>query len=424
MKAAVIYENGGPEVLRYEDVPDPDCPEGCVVIDVEAISIEGGDLLARAGSPPPSVPHIVGYLAAGAVVEVGDGVSDRAVGDRVVTLNMAGSHASKRAVPAISTWPIPDGLDAASAACVPVAFGTAEECLFTAGHLEAGGTALIHAGGGGVGMAAIQLAKEAGATVISTASSDDKLERLTEFGLDHGINYAAENFVERTRELTDGRGADVIVDPVGGQNLVDSVGALAYRGTLVSVGVASRGGSNVEAQTLWAQNNSLRGVFLGGALMTEFPRVHGMIAGLLDRVASGELRVVIDRTFSLSDAAAAHAYIESRHGLWSCRDGAGGLREGSARTCLPRDTPQGMSHRTADLLGRFRHRRPRSHESAEVQNGTGERRAQPVAHYEIDSDPRRLRSTLRDVGQSLAVPRATNETKGAPPFDGDSLRAP
>ena len=97
MKAAVIYENGGPDVLRYEDVPDPECPDGCVLIDVEAISIEGGDLLARAGSPPPSVPHIVGYLAAGTVVEVGAGVEDRAVGDRVVTLNAAGSHASKRA---------------------------------------------------------------------------------------------------------------------------------------------------------------------------------------------------------------------------------------------------------------------------------------------------------------------------------------
>src|SRR3954452_7907609 len=175
MKAAVIYENGGARGLRYEDVPDPDCPEGFVLIDVEAISIEGGDLLARAGSPPPSVPHIVGYLAAGTIAEVGAGVEDRAPGDRGVTLLRAGSHASKRAVPAMSTWPIPDGLDAARAACVPVAYGTAHECLFTAGNLQAGQTVLIHAGAGGVGMAAIQLAKQAGATVISTASRDDKL---------------------------------------------------------------------------------------------------------------------------------------------------------------------------------------------------------------------------------------------------------
>jgi len=312
MKAAVIYENGVPDVLRYEDVPDPECPEGCVLIDVEAVSIEGGDLLARAGSPPPSVPHIVGYLAAGTVVAVGAGVKDAGEGDRVVTLNAAGSHASKRAVPAMSTWQIPNGLDAARAACVPVAFGTAQECLFTAGNLEGGQTVLIHAGAGGVGMAAIQLAKQAGATVISTASSDEKLERLKEFGLDHGVNYASENFVQRTRELTDGRGVDVVLDSVGGQNLVDSVGALAYRGRLISVGVAGRGGSNIEARDLWAQNNSLRGVFLGGALLSEYPRVHAMIAELLERVANGELRVEIDRTFQLAEAAAAHAYIESR----------------------------------------------------------------------------------------------------------------
>jgi NADPH2:quinone reductase len=312
VKAAVIYENGATEVLRYEDVPDPECPDGCVLIDVEAISIEGGDVLARASSPPPTSPHIVGYLAAGTIIEVGAGVEDLAVGDRVVTLNAAGSHASKRAVPAISTWPIPDGLDAASAACVPVAFGTAEECLFTAGNLDAGDTALIHAGAGGVGMAAIQLAKQAGATVISTASSDQKLERLRDLGLDHGINYATENFVERTRELTDGRGASVILDSVGGRTLADSVAALAYRGTLVSVGLAGRAGSAVEARELWTQNNTLRGVFLGGALLNEYPRVHAMIASLLERVASGELRVVIDRTFPLAEAAAAHSYIESR----------------------------------------------------------------------------------------------------------------
>jgi NADPH:quinone reductase len=312
MKAAVICENGGPDVLLYEDVPDPECPDGCVLIDVEAISIEGGDLLARAGSPPPSVPHIVGYLAAGTVAAVGSGVEDRAPGNRVVTLNMAGSHASKRAVPAMTSWLIPAGLDAARAACVPVAVGTAHECLFAAGNLQAGQTALIHAGAGGVGMAAIQLAKQAGATVISTASSDEKLERLKQFGLDHGINYASEDFVERARQLTDGRGADVILDSVGGQNLVDSVGALAYRGTLVSVGVAARGGSNIEARDLWAQNNSLRGVYLGGALLTEYPRMHALIADLLERVASGEVRVEIDRTFPLAEAAAAHAYIESR----------------------------------------------------------------------------------------------------------------
>jgi NADPH2:quinone reductase len=312
MKAAVIYENGAPDVLRYEEVPEPECPDGCVVVDAEAISIEGGDLLARVAGQLPSVPHIVGYLSAGTVSEVGAGVEGIAIGDRVVALNAAGSHATRRAVPAAMTWPIPDGLDAARAACVPVAFGTAQECLFTAGNLAEGKTVLIHAGAGGVGMAAIQLAKRAGATVIATASSDEKLERLKSFGLDHGINYASEDFVARTNELTESGGVAVVLDSVGGQNLVDSVGVLAYRGTLVSVGVAGRTGSAIEAQSLWAKNNTLRGVYLGGALMAEHARIHPMIGEMLERVASGELRVEIDRSFPLADAVAAHEYIEGR----------------------------------------------------------------------------------------------------------------
>ena len=312
MKAAAIYENGGPDVLRYEEVPDPACPEGCVVVDTEAISIEGGDLLARAIAPPPAGPHIVGYLSAGLVSEVGTGVQGRAVGDQVVALNAAGSHAAKRAVPAITTWPIPAGLDAARAACVPVAFGTAYECLFTAGNLVEGQTVLIHAGAGGVGMAAIQLAKRTGATVIATASSDEKLERLKKLGLDHGINYATDSFVQRTNELTDSSGVNVVIDSIGGQNLIESVQVLAYRGTLVSVGVSARAGSTIEAQSLWTRNNALRGVYLGGALLSEFARIHQMIGEMLERVASGELRVEIDRSFPLAQAAAAHAYVESR----------------------------------------------------------------------------------------------------------------
>ncbi len=312
MKAAVIYENGGPGVLRYEEVPDPACPDGFVVVDAEAISVEGGDLLARAAGELAAVPHTVGYLSAGTVSEVGAGVEGRAVGDRVVTLNANGSHAARRAVLAAMTWPIPAGLDAALAACVPVAFGTAYECLFTAGSLAEGETVLVHAGAGGVGMAAIQLAKRAGATVIATASSDDKLERLRALGLDHGINYATESFVERIDQLTGSRGVDVVVDSIGGQNLVDSIGVLAYRGRLVSVGTAARSGSAIEARSLWGRNNALHGVYLAAAILNEYPRVHPMIGDMLERVAGGELKVVVDQSFALADAAAAHEYAESR----------------------------------------------------------------------------------------------------------------
>ncbi len=312
MKAAVIYDNGRPEVLRYEDVSDPECPDGCVVVEAEAISIEGGDLLARAAGELPTVPHIVGYSSAGTISDVAAGVEGRAVGDRVVALNAAGSHAAKRVVPAAMTWSIPDGLDASRAACVPVAFGTAHECLFTAGKLAEGQTVLIHAGAGGVGMAAIQLAKHVGAIVIATASRGEKLDRLKALGLDHGINYATESFVKRTNQLTDSRGVEVVLDSIGGQNLIDSIGVLAYRGTLVSVGVAARAGSAIEARSLWARNNALYGVFLGGAILSEYARVHPMIGDMLERVTSGELQVEIDRSFPLSDAAAAHEYAESR----------------------------------------------------------------------------------------------------------------
>lgn len=313
MKAAIIAANGGPEVLTYTEIADPVCADDGVVIDVETISIEGGDLLARAMTPPQSASHVVGYIAAGTVRAIGAKVRGRRIGERVVTLNANGSHAQQRAVPAAMVWPIPDGLSTAEAACVPVAFATAHDCLFHAGGLQRGQTVLIHAGAGGVGMAAIQMAKRAGATVISTASSTEKLARLKDFGLDHGINYVEQDFVAEVLALTSKRGVDVVVDSVGGKTLADSVKVLGWRGRLVSVGIAGRGGSAVNAFSLWARNNTLHGVLFATALQHEYPRAHALVGECLQRVASGELRVVIDRSFALADAAQAHAYIEGRH---------------------------------------------------------------------------------------------------------------
>ncbi|MDP3767100.1 MAG: zinc-binding alcohol dehydrogenase family protein, partial [Dehalococcoidia bacterium] len=173
MKAAVYYETGLPNVFRYEDVPDPACPADGVVLDVEAVSIEGGDVLNRAQGALASSPHIVGYQCAGTIREIGPQVSDRSAGQRVVAVMPYRSHAAVAAVPAAATWPVPEGMDVQKAACVPIAFGTADDCLFEFGRLKAGETVLIQAGAGGVGLAAIQLAKRAGATVFATASSDD-----------------------------------------------------------------------------------------------------------------------------------------------------------------------------------------------------------------------------------------------------------
>jgi NADPH2:quinone reductase len=261
----------------------------------------------------PSVPHIVGYQCAGTIIEVGAGVTDRQVGQRVVATNLWGSHAEMSAVPAIVTWPIPDGADIIACACVPVAFGTADDCLFEFGHLQAGETVLIQAGAGGVGIAAIQLAKRAGATVIATASSEDRLERLKEFGLDHGVNYAHDDWVDKVRAITGGRGVDLVVDSVGGKILNGSVQCLAYRGRAITVGSAGRDPQPFDAGMLGMNNQSLTGVFLGAEITT--PRAQAMVGRLVDDVAAGRLRVEIDRTYPLAEAAAAHAYLESRQAV-------------------------------------------------------------------------------------------------------------
>jgi len=309
MKAAVYYETGPPAVLRYEEVPDPVCGPGDVLIDVEAISIEGGDTLNRGGGEMSARPHIVGYQCAGTIAEVGTDVTDRAVGQRVVSSFLEGSHAERRAVPSIVTWVVPDTLDIVEAACVPIAFGTADDCLFEFGHLEPGQTVLVQAGASGVGLAAVQLAKRAGATVLATASSDEKLARLRDYGLDEGINYREVDFAEAARELTGGRGVDLVVDSVG-STLTGSVRALAYRGRCTLVGQAGRDPQPFDASMLMMGNQTITGVFFGAEIIND--RVRDMVARHLDDVAAGVLDVVVDRTFPLADAAAAHAYIESR----------------------------------------------------------------------------------------------------------------
>jgi NADPH2:quinone reductase len=313
MKAAIYRQPGQPEVLVYEDVPDPEIGPGDVLVQVQAVSIEGGDTLNRSATPTGGKVHIVGYQAAGTVVAVGDSVSSIREGDRVVTVGMDGSHAELRAVPEGSCWKVPDGLDIEQAAAVPIPFGTADDCLFEFGRLQKGEVALIHAGGSGVGIAAVQLAHRAGATVLATASNDAKLERLGPLGLDHGINYIDTDFVDEVRRLTDGKGADVIVDSVGGETLQRSLTCLAYRGRVITVGDAGRQGSPpLDISTMRQNNQSLTGVFLGAELFLGGTRAHDLIAGHLAAIAAGELKVVIDRTYPLAEASVAHAYIESR----------------------------------------------------------------------------------------------------------------
>ena len=313
MKAAAFDRTGGPDVFRYVDVPDPALRPGGIILEIEAVGIQGGDLLHRAGGAMATTPHVVGYQAAGRVREVGADVTSLTVGQPVVATMGFGSHAELAAVPVAAVYAIPDGLSIDEAAGVPIEFGTADDCLFEFGHLRAGETVLVQAGAGGVGLAAIQLAKTAGAaTVFATASSDERLDRLREFGLDHGINYARDDVANAVRERTDGRGVDLVVDPVGGSTLETSIGALAIPGAdqlgrpgraggVPAGGVAVDGEERVADRRLPRRRDGPRP-----------GRVRTMIEGLLARAASGELRVVVDRVFPLAEAAEAHAYIESR----------------------------------------------------------------------------------------------------------------
>lgn len=312
MKAAVYYETGGPEVFRYEEVPDPHLRPGGLLIDVAAVGIQGGDTLNRQQGQLATHPHVVGYQCAGTVRAVGEGVGGFAVGQPVVATMGFGSHAAMVSVAARAAYAVPEGLDLVQAACVPIEFGTADDCLFEFGRLQPGETVLIHAGAGGVGLAGIQLAKRAGATVIATASSDDRLDRLREYGLDHGVNYRARNWPAVVRDLTEGRGPNLIVDSVGGPVLQQSLEAVAYRGRVVSVGRAGRDDSRQDTWPLVMKNAALVGVLLGAEMAHSPERVRPMIERQLRAAAAGEIRMPVDRTFPLAEAAAAHAYIESR----------------------------------------------------------------------------------------------------------------
>ena len=309
MKAAVIHEQGGPEVLRYEQLPDPTPGPDDVVIDVEVISLEGGDLLSRSILPIASFPHVVGYQAGGRVAATGANVTAFHPGERVVGFNFAGSHAEKFVTPAATVFKVPDGLDMRIAATMPVTFGTADEALFEAGQLKAGQTVFIQGGSGGVGLAAIQLANAAGATVIATAPVD-RVEGVRKLGCDHPIAYDQTDYAAEVLRLTDGKGVDLVVDLVGGDSQAVSklISTVAYKGRLSIVGLASGQAPSVAFWDIVPKNMTVRGVLFGLEMGT--PRGRAMIEKSLERAAAGALTMPIERDFPLSEAALAHRYAE------------------------------------------------------------------------------------------------------------------
>lgn len=310
MKAAYYLTNGDPEVLEYGDVDEPPCGPEDIVIDVKAISIEGGDVLSRRNTQPRKTPYVGGYQAAGLVAAKGEQVTGIDLGQAVVAFNWSGSHAERFVVPQHFAYPVPDGLDLATAAAVPVAYGTAHDALFEYGNLRAGETVLIQGASGGVGIALVQLAKRAGAKVIGTASSAEKLDRLHALGLDHGINHRAADIGKTALELTGGDGVDLALDLVGSAALAEVFSALRRRGRLVLVGMASGEIPALDYHGIRQTGICVTGLLFGKEMHTE--RVHTMIGEILTDVAAGRIAVPIDRKFALSDAAAAHRYAEQK----------------------------------------------------------------------------------------------------------------
>ena len=223
-----------------------------------------------------------------------------------------GGFAEFVSMPENQIIPLPATLPFTEAAAMALIYDTSWFALCERARLQAGETVLVLGATGGVGLAAIQLAKAAGATVFATASSNDKLEQLRQYGLDHGINYVADDLAKTVMEITGGKGVDLVVDSVGGETLVKSVAALAYRGRISWVGDAGRDPNPPDVGMIKGKNARLTGVFLGAEMGFNPQRTHDMIDGLLARVAKKELTVVTDRVFHLAEAADAHRYIESR----------------------------------------------------------------------------------------------------------------
>ena len=308
MKAVRFHEFGGPDVLRLEDVPDPTPGDAEVLVSLAAAGVNPTDASRRSGRMGQDMgfPAMLGVEGAGVVVETGKDVASVAVGDRVIVRQVPPStYAELIAVPEHSVYAVPANLSLVEASTIAIIYTTAWAALCVQGGAKAGGAVLVQAAASGVGVAAVQLAKLLGLTVIGTASSAEKLEWAKQYGLDHGVNYAEQDFVEEAKRLTDGRGVDVIVDGVGGDVLARGINALARFGRLAVFGGA--GGRETAFPVAGLYRNAVSVMGAGGSLTSpdDFRQI-------LAWFGEGKLRPTIDRTWPLADAVESHRYQESR----------------------------------------------------------------------------------------------------------------
>lgn len=311
MRAVEITQAGGPEVLQLAQRPVPQPAHGQVVIKVAYAGVNRPDALQRAGlyNPPKGASDLPGLEAAGTISAVGTGVSGLSVGDAVCALLPGGGYAEYVATPAAHCLPVPDGMEVREAACLPETFFTVWSNVFTRGGLKAGERFLVHGGSSGIGTTAIQLAQHFGARVFATAGSDAKCAACVALGAERAINYKDADFVE---VLQAEGGADVILDMVGGAYLPRNLKALAEDGRLVQIAFLQ--GSKVEVN--FAPLMMRRLTLTGSTLRPQSDLAKARIADALRKtvwplLAQGKIAPVMDSTFALEDAAAAHAHMEA-----------------------------------------------------------------------------------------------------------------
>ena len=329
MKAVRIHQFGGPEVLTYEDVPDPQLRNDQVLVRVRACALNHLDIWVRKGLPGVKLPHILGSDVAGEVVEAGQYVGGFKTGQRVLLAPMHycrqcekcvaglqnqcraftvlgngvdGGNCELIAVPAANVIPIPDSLDFNQAASVPLVFVTAWHMLVGRAGIRPGQTVLVLGASSGVGIAAIQIAKFFHCRVITTAGDEAKLAKGRELGADYGINHYQQKISEEIRKITNKEGVDIVVEHVGAATWEESVKSLKSGGTLVTCGATTGPNVALDLRHLFARQLTLLGSYMG---------TMGELHEVLRHVFAGDLKPVVDRVFPLSELRAAHEYLEA-----------------------------------------------------------------------------------------------------------------
>jgi putative PIG3 family NAD(P)H quinone oxidoreductase len=309
MHAVVITEPGGPEVLRWTEVPDPEPGPGEVLIDVAASAVNRADMMQRQGAypPPPGAPPYPGLECSGTVAAVGDGVTAWRPGDEVCALLSGGGYAELVVVPAGQLLPAPKSTTLTDAAALPETICTVYSNVFQGARLAPGETLLIHGGSSGIGTTAIQLAKHAGATVAVTAGTQEKLDDCRRLGADILINYREDDFVESLMEATGGHGADVILDIIGAGYLTRNVAALAPDGRIANIGMQQGRKAELDLNKLMTKRGTIMSTTLRGRPAEQKASIVAAVAAnIWPLVDEGVIRPVIHCELPMAQAAKAH----------------------------------------------------------------------------------------------------------------------